>query len=433
MSEQSLDLRRSLQLVRRHKIVVGIFTALGLLVGVGYAAHNPPMHTSNALVALPPSVRDQATQVVVVSSDRVLRSALHSIHPAMSLRTLRSRVQVRSVTSNLLSISAQGKTAAQAEGTANAVANSYVSYVRTPKSAAGRVQAQVLELATSASGTSLAAHLLVSGALGALAGLLIGAIVALAISRGDRRLREREEIADSIGVPVLASIHVGHLSDTASWTKLFEEYEPGAVDEWRMRQVLRQLGFAGLNLTDLSAGRGCSIGVLSLSSDRKALALGPQLAVFTASLGVPTAFVVGPQQDVNAVATLRAACDAPRSSSRRSGNLRITVSDQYEAPDRLPGAGLVIVATVVNGQTPQVAETMRTSTTVLGVSAGAATAEQLARVAASAAANDRHLAGILVADPDPADHTTGRLPQLARSTQRTTSAHIDIKAMETRR
>ena len=61
---------------------------------------------------------------------------------------------------------------------------------------------------------------------------------------------------------------------------------------------------------------------------------------------------------------------------------------------------------------------MRTTATVLGVSAGAATAEQLARVAASAAADGREIAGILVADPDPADHTTGRLPQLARPAQR---------------
>ena len=34
MSEQALDLRRSAQIVRRHKIVVGIFAALGLLAGV---------------------------------------------------------------------------------------------------------------------------------------------------------------------------------------------------------------------------------------------------------------------------------------------------------------------------------------------------------------------------------------------------------------
>ena len=60
---------------------------------------------------------------------------------------------------------------------------------------------------------------------------------------------------------------------------------------------------------------------------------------------------------------------------------------------------------------------MHATATVLGVSAGAATAEQLARVAVSAAADGREIAGILVADPDSADHTTGRIPQLARPGQ----------------
>ena len=65
-------------------------------------------------------------------------------------------------------------------------------------------------------------------------------------------------------------------------------------------------------------------------------------------------------------------------------------------------------------RSPAVADTMRASVTVLAVSAGAATAEQLARVAVSAASTAAGSPGILVANPDPADHTTGRLPQPAR-------------------
>jgi hypothetical protein len=57
---------------------------------------------------------------------------------------------------------------------------------------------------------------------------------------------------------------------------------------------------------------------------------------------------------------------------------------------------------------------MRTNATVLGVSAGAATAEQLARAAVVASADGREIAGLLVADPDPGDQTTGRVPRLAR-------------------
>ena len=85
------------------------------------------------------------------------------------------------------------------------------------------------------------------------------------------------------------------------------------------------------------------------------------------------------------------------------------MSDQHDA-DRLPGTELAVVVAVVDGQDPHVRRHDAPTTTVLGVSAGAVTAEQLARVAASAAADGRQIAGILVADPDPADHTTGRLP-----------------------
>ena len=47
MSQQALDLRRSVQIVRRHKILVGIMVALGLLVGAAYAALHPPMLTQH--------------------------------------------------------------------------------------------------------------------------------------------------------------------------------------------------------------------------------------------------------------------------------------------------------------------------------------------------------------------------------------------------
>lgn len=164
--------------------LLGVFVLLGLLAGAGYAVLNPPMLTSAALVALPPSTRDMTTQAVIADSNPVLASALRSIHPAVPLPTLRSRTQTKSVTSNILSVTAQGKTAAEAEGAANAVATSYVAYVGNTKSAAGTVQARLLQSATSTTGPSLIGNLLLMGWIGALAGLLIGAIVAVAASRG---------------------------------------------------------------------------------------------------------------------------------------------------------------------------------------------------------------------------------------------------------
>ena len=174
-----------------------------------------------------------------------------------------------------------------------------------------------------------------------------------------------------------------------------------------------------------------SFTVLSLSTDPRALALGPQLAIFAASQGIPTALVIGPQQDATVTATLQTACAAPPTSSKRPAHLRVLVTDSDAEVQ--PDAVLTVVVAVVDSRSPQVPDTIRTTAALLGVSAGAATADQLARVAVSAAANGREITGILVADPDPADATTGRLPQLVRRGQRRMPTRMTGIATEIRR
>jgi hypothetical protein len=78
------------------------------------------------------------------------------------------------------------------------------------------------------------------------------------------------------------------------------------------------------------------------------------------------------------------------------------------------------------------AGTMRTTATVIGVSAGAATAEQLARVAMSAANDGREIAGIFVADPEPTDATTGRIPKPPRPTHNKLPAQSNDAMTESR-
>lgn len=436
MSEQALNVRRSAQIVRRHRILVAIVTALGLLLGVAYAVLTPPVLTSTALVVLPEAVQSAASiagasgsttpdtgpdsfmapQVVIASSDPVLSGALPSVSPATSLAALRGKIKVTSPAVGILSFSANGRTAVQAEATANAVAKSYTAYVSSARAPSGRVLAHILDPATVATGKGPLERLLIDAVIGAVIGALMGIIAAFAVSRSDRRLRERDEIAASIGVPVLAAFPVDHPGDTAGWAKLLEDYTPGDVDAWRLRSALRQLGMAGFNVGHRSGGGdSSSLAVLSLSSDPGAFALGPQLAVFAASLGIPTALVIGPQQDTDATAMLRTACAVPPpASSKRSSHLAVTVSgDGYvNGP---PGTALTIVVTVVDAQAPRMADTMRTTAIVLGVSAGATTTEQLARTASSLAADGHDIAGILVADPESADHTTGRIPEQSRS------------------
>ena len=136
MSGQALDLRRSAQIVRRRKTLVGSVAALGLLAGAAYTALTPASYLSSALVTLSPSV-SVASQTVVATGAPVLSLALPSIKPGISLDALNSRVQASRAAADLMSVSAVGTTSAQAVETANAVARSYVAYVSSANNPSG--------------------------------------------------------------------------------------------------------------------------------------------------------------------------------------------------------------------------------------------------------------------------------------------------------
>jgi capsular polysaccharide biosynthesis protein len=163
--------------------------ALGLLAGIAFALLIPPVFTSSSLVMLRLSpARYIGTQVAIAGSDPVLYGALQNVKPAMSLPALRSDVQVKILTSNIISIKARAATATQAARTADAVADSYVAYVDkvvTP----GHARARIIESTVGTTEAALPARLLVSGGIGALIGALIGVIAALALSLSHRRPR----------------------------------------------------------------------------------------------------------------------------------------------------------------------------------------------------------------------------------------------------
>lgn len=415
MTQQPMNLRRGFQMLRRHKTIVGVAVGLGLIGGAAFGSVNPPGLTSQALVVMPSVGPTMATEMVVASSDPVLSAALPNITPALpGIVTLRRAVTVSNLSPNIMSISAQSTSAVGAESIANAVANSFIGYIASSQSPIGKLNARILQSANTASGPSPVTHRLVYGIVGALAGLVVGLIAGLVRGLSDRRLRSRDDIANAIGVPVLVSLPVSHAHNPQDWAKLIDTYEPGVVHAWRLRKTLQHLNVAGLNLTGTREGGGSSVAVISLANDPDALALGPQLAVFAASLGIPTALAIGQSQDPNAAAALRTAC-AGWKGGRAS--LRVTVLGEDGAA--VPrGAALTVVVDVVDGKTPHLTDTMRTTATLIGVSAGGATAEQLARVCMSAAVEGREVAGLLVADPDPSDETTGRIPQLPRSGHR---------------
>ena len=443
MSRQNLDLRTSIQIVRRQKKLFGGVVALGLLAGAVYAVLTPPAPASTALVVIgsnPRSLNSQAsssttgidtslaTQIVIAGSGPVLAGALpHVSPPGESLTALSARVSVTAVgDSDILSFTATGKTPEQAEETANAVANSYVTYVDTSTSSVVQVSARVLESATTATGTKLPKYIGVWAVIGALAGALVGFVICLARSRGDRRLTRRDDIANSIAVPVLVSIPVERPDDPLSWARLLNEYEPDAVHAYGLSKLLRQFGVAD----DGTSGNALSLTVMSLTSDPTALALGPQLAAFASAHGIPTALVLGPQQDRNVTAALHTVCAAGGQAVADHGKpLRLLVAEDGRV-GQVPAA-LTVVVLVIDPRDPRVPPVAPTNATVLGVSAEGATAEELARAATAAAADGRDIYGILVANPDPDDQTTGRIPRLAPM-RRALPTRVNGRAMESR-
>jgi capsular polysaccharide biosynthesis protein len=427
MSEQPLDLRGFLETIRRQLAVLIAIAGFGLLAGIGYTLRYPPLPTSKVLVLLPSTQpRFIATQVVIASSEPVLAGAVGQVNPPVTLQALRSRVKASSLTSGIVSISVSGQTAAQAHSAANAVAASYIDFIGRGNSAVGRFPAEILAGATNATNGSFRLHFLLTGAAGALLGTVMGAIVAFAIGRNRRPLQRRSEIAGAARVPVLASLAVSHPHGRAGWARLLDQYRPTAADAGSLRRVLHRAGLSDALPGQRRDGRHV-IRVFSLACDPGAFAVGLQLAVFAASSGIPTTLIVG-IADAKLTGSLRAACSAARDMSRKPpGLLTVSVIDGSDE-DWLAATPLAVIVSVIGSRTRLLTEITPTTAALLAVSAGAATGQQLARIAARIAATGHRLVGTVVANPDAADDTTGRT---SGPTWRTARLETDSQAAKT--
>lgn len=423
MSGQALNLATSATILWRYKIAAAALTLAGLVGSTTYALAQPDVYTSTATVMLSSTVVNFSSQAVAATSVPVLSDALRTGHLPLSLKTLQSRVQAAPGTVPTIAVSAEGHTAQEAERAANAVARSYVAYITSPSSPGGQQAATLQQQAATAIAKPRTTRVYQAAGEGFLAGALVALIAILAIGRSDRRLRTRDDVADLVGVPVLASVYARSPKDVAGWVKLLERPEPAAAQVWQLHRVLQGLGV----LPGSGRGEGFSGVVLSLSCDKDALALGPQLAAFAAAQGISTALVIGRLQEMKAATALRAACAA--SAGRVPNNLLVRQADHHHAA-QAPAQTMTVGVEVVDAKAPRVADMPRAQAAVLAVSAAVITAEQLTRVVASAAGAGIRIVGALVVNPDPRDQTTGRLPQLARSEQQAIPTRITAVVTE---
>lgn len=410
---------------------------------------------------------DVQTQVVLAQSTPVLAHALDETHVRMSTQTLGKHLQVTSSSPELIRVTVEARRGPQAERLANAVASSYVDYVTstgTGSNSAGlasqasqlttqldsihneiaRLSATLRSTSVSAStreqdtaalasleneraslslqidalnsqiaqarlNTILAAgsvrvlqqaatyvdtgptRMALFGGAGFVLGLVIGASGAILRAGRRRRLYSRAELAAAVGLPVVASIGVGHVRRVGDWQRLLER-APSPVDAWNVRRVLHLLEADAAGPSEVRAH------VLSLDGDRAAGALAALLAADAARRGVPTVLSHGGSAVPNG---FRAACATPYRPLRPPALTLV-------APDAdLPAARLTVVGLTVASSEPGGATVLRSGRALIGVTAGFATSDDLARLALAATDEGLELLGVIVVNPDDRDATIG--------------------------
>jgi capsular polysaccharide biosynthesis protein len=267
--------------------------------------------------------------------------------------------------------------------------------------------ASVIQEASPAERTPLLLRIAMFSGVG-LALALLGTTVYLVLTgRREQTLRSRDQIADAIGVPVVASLQSRAPRAVGAWTTLVQGYAPEDVDRWALRQLLRLVspGTPGsLNPAREDDTRASiRVVVVTMSDDGDALAVGPQFASFAASTGLTTQLVAA--QPHEAAAALWAACARiPEHEEARPG---LRVDSRQDV--RYSGDIIVYVAVLDRHRPELYLYGADDAVTLLALTPGSASAEDLARVAVALDDTGHALGGLIVANPDPLDRTTGRL------------------------
>jgi capsular polysaccharide biosynthesis protein len=482
MAESALDVRSSVAYLRQRWRSIAAMGAVGVAAGVLYVALVPAQLSSSTLLLFPeasglPNQGEEGktvTQVYIVRSTTVLDRAGKSVRPVLSGAQVKQRVKIDAKTSNLIEVRAFSRSAQQAQTLSQAVADAYVATLRDGSTDTADMP-DIVQPAAPATGPSQSRRYLTWGLAVGLLAATGTSLVLLMRRRRDPRVRARDDLADAVGSSLLAVVRGHAQRSVAGWLALFETYEAPSEEAWAFRQMLRAL--AGPSESRDSAQSGIrrmpgriehprSLTVIALSGDERAVAVGPQLAVYAASLGITTRLVVATRHD--SVAPLWAACATDRSLKLRTALFLEAggAEDARPAEDAMPrplvdgftsrlnGRGpkelrlhdalgeysvvhpprgttqagqkvadpstethemhvprsidLTIVFAVADRRRPTLHGVPATAATMLAISPGVGTREELARLAVAVDDAGRRIDGVVVADPDPSDRTTGR-------------------------
>ncbi len=429
----------------------------------------PPNSLNNASSSSGTPTNDVNTQVIIATSTPVLSAAGLAVSPPVAAQTLKRDVTVTAVSQDVLRVVVHYPQRRDVVRLTNAVASSYVYFVtkaptpsvenelaglqqqadlltkqvqslqsqvnvistrlnsESPSSTQGRQDTALIQslrneenqysleldnvanqIATaqlstgpSAIGTAILQkavsvapisklYLAIDGIIGAAAGLILGIILVVVRSHRDRRLRLRDEIAATTGTPVLGSLQAQACKTSAAWRKVLDHHAPSAIEMWTVRRVL--------NAISIGRSGGLDVQVVAFADDGPALTAGAYLALSAAQVATPTALV---PSDHRVLAPLRA---ASRLNGGSPEHLILTTQVTESTTSHL-----IVSLVPVERDHPEIPPSEGTSLIV--VSSGAATAEDLARLALAAAEARDGIAGVVVVNPEPRDPTTGSVPE----------------------
>lgn len=232
---------------------------------------------------------------------------------------------------------------------------------------------------------------------GAWLSVLLVASIALIVERRQRVLRLRDEIAVVVGSPVLGSVRAQQQRTTVDWSALLATYSAGPAEDWAWRRALSNLPGSSSRTGGLSHPR--SMTLICLAGDGPGLALPPQLATYAIGRGVTTRLTVANGQQ--AVAQLWTVMTSYSRDQLRPGLLLGPERDQDPEPD------LTLTMIVVDRTSPDLTSLSDSDAIVFVVSSGVATEEDVVRLNVGLDAHGRRFDGVIVANPEGSDHTTG--------------------------
>ena len=250
---------------------------------------------------------------------------------------------------------------------------------------------------------------------GAAALTLFASAVVVMTNKRDPKLRSRDELADSVGLPVVASLRARAPRSAGAWLDLLRTYDPDSTDGWALRRLLHSLVADG---EGVRGGRGpVVVVVLSFGGDAGGLTVGPQLAAFAASTGLVTELVA--MQEHRSATDLWAACShTPKhdesplplslsTAQTRPGAHAAELVDRDGADD---DAALSVRVVVLDRDRAEPDPALVDGhVALLAVSSAAATRRNLADAVVAVDRLGLEVVGLVVANPDPFDRTTGRL------------------------